>query len=181
MVLEFIKKLQKQTVVSIFCDPTNPSKHLTGWICASSDDVVMIQHISPHGMYDGYILVQSDDIYRIDVEGEYEKKMYILYTNKRQNHPNVLIEENIYSSLLDFCKSEHLVISVELEDSTLTGFVTAFDDEHIALALLDDYGNSNGQTVIMNRLVISFAVDTEKEQDIKLLHEQKQNRTTILL
>lgn len=181
MVVEFIKKLEKQTVVSIFCDPTNPNKHLTGWIYSSSDDIVMIQHISPRGTYDGYILVQNEDIYRIDVDGEYEKKMYALYTVKQQNHPDILIEENLYSSLLAFCKSEQLVISVELEDSTLTGFVTAFDDEHITMTLLDDYGNSNGQTVVMNRLIISFAVDTEKEQDIKLLHEQKRNTATISL
>lgn len=172
--IDLIKMLNKQTVVSVFCDSLNPDKHLTGRICASSENVVMIQHISPRGLYDGFILVQSDDIYRIDTDGKYERKMCNLYKAKKQEHPHFLIDEDLYTSLLVFCKMQELVISIELADVTLSGFVTAFDDERITLALVDNYGDSNGQTVVVNSEIISIAADTQNEQDIKLLYELKQ-------
>lgn len=162
-----------ETTVSVYCDSLNPDKHLTGWICASSEDVVMIQHISPRGLYDGFILVQCDDIYRIDADGKYERKMCNLYKAKKQEHPRFLIDEDLYTSLLAFCKMQELIMSIELKDGTLSGFVTEFNDECITLALVDNYGDSNGQTVVVNREIISIAADTQNEQDIKILYELK--------
>lgn len=173
MMFDLINRFSKQSVVSVFCDSLNPDKHLTGWICASSENVVMIKHISPRGLYDGFILVQSDDIYRIDVDGKYEQKMRYLYKAKKQEHPHFLIEEDLYTSLLLFCKTQELIISLELADGILSGFVVAFDDECITMKLVDNYGDSNGQTVVINSEIVSISADTQNEQDIKLLYKLK--------
>lgn len=170
MMSDIINIFSNQTVVSVFCDSLNPDKHLTGWIFAYSENVVMIKHISPIGLYDGFILVQRDDIYRIDADGKYEKKIYNLYKAKKQEHPHFLIDEDLYTSLLVFCKKQELIISIELADGILSGFVDAFDDECITMTLVDNYGDSNGQTIVMNSEIVSISVDTQNEQDIKLLY-----------
>ena len=161
---------ESNTVVSIFCDRANPNAHLTGWICASSEEATLIQHVSPRGLYDGFILIHTDDFYRIDAEGKYETKISQLYKIKKQKHPVLVVTDNLYASLLSFCMEHKHVISVELEGTTLSGFVTAFDDYYITLFLVDKYGDANGKTVISNSEVISFSVDSQCEQDIKLLY-----------
>lgn len=65
---------KNKKAVSLFCNRNDTEQHLTGFIGKVNDSEVLIYHITNCGYYDGYILKRIDDIFRIDYEGEYEKK-----------------------------------------------------------------------------------------------------------
>ena len=163
---------QKETV-SFYCDSNNPATHLTGFVAACTNDEVLISHISKEGNYDGFILIHSRDLYRIDFGGKYETKIKELYDLKKQSHPPLPQDESIYTTLLRFGQEKDLVVSVELADCTLSGFIADYNDVYIHLYILDECGIQNGESCVSNSDIISLAVDTSTEQDIKRLFSKR--------
>ena len=168
--LECLEKCYiEQEIVSLYCDPNNKEAHLTGRIYAYNDREIIVEHISPDGYYDGFILIQFDKLYRIDFGGKYEKRIKKLYHYRNQKHPHFEVIESLYCSLVAFAKKNDLVISIELDNVICSGVVIKYDLDLIWLRLVDDDGVSNGETVIRIDEIDSFAVDTDTEQNIRIL------------
>ena len=169
MINQFMQFFNSKNVVSVFCDRNNPDKHLTGFIERYSESELRIKHVSADGWYDGYILIHVDDVYRIDTDGQYEKKIQKLYSYKKQIHPELPASSNLRDSLLDYCQTQKLVISLELVDCILSGLLLYYDNSIIQLKVIDDNGRFDGESVVDINEVISFAVDTSTEQNILIL------------
>lgn len=158
-------------VVSLYCDRENIEKHLTGYICSYNEDEILISHITPSGYYDGFILKHIKDIFRIDYDGEYERKIEKLYNLKEQSHYKISIySESILYPILEYAKENSHIVCLELQNNNISGFVNEISD-FIHLKVIDDYGLENGISVIDIDEVITISVDTEDEQDLKLIME----------
>lgn len=161
-------------VLSIYCDNQNPESHLSGFLYAYNDDEVLIQHISADGLYDGYILILREDIIRLDFGGKYEQKIKMLYELRKQTHPTIPYGECLYLALLRFGMEQKLIVSIEWDNSILSGFVSQYNNDLIHLRLIDEYGNANGETVVLCDEIKSFAVDTSTEQNRYLLYKKRE-------
>ena len=161
-------------IVSVYCDDEKPDTHLTGFLSRCDEGQMLIDHISPSGFYDGFILIHAEDIHRMDCGGKYEQKVEKLYQCRQQSHAEFPITGSLYASLLAFCQRERLILSAETEDAMLSGFLLDFDEDIIHLQVIDEYGEENGETIVRNDEIISFAVDTLTEQNIRLLYQQNQ-------
>ena len=172
-----------QSVIKNCCDNkfvssiyTDQIYHLTGFILVSTDEYVVISHINAHGLYDGYILKRTEDIYRIDYDGKYEKKIEALYLLKNQTH-DLITEDDLKDEksplelILDIAKSTHKIISIEYEDVVISGFVDSFTEELVTLFIVDEYGYQDGHTTICLSSIETIALDTDTEQDILLLYD----------
>jgi len=160
-------------VSSVYLDKEDTCHHLTGYITVCNDDEVLIAHVNTRGEYDGFVYEYADNIYRVDYDGEYENKIGILYKLKHQSHPQFETdEENILFSLLKFAENNGLLVSAEDEDNSVTGFLKSFSDTQIELETVNDYGKYSGITVIDLEMVETVSVDTDYEQDIKLLADK---------
>lgn len=170
----FAMRLTEQNghVVSVFCDDERPDTHLSGFIRAFDEEQILINHISPDGYYDGYILIHMADVHRIDSSGKYELKIERLYQCRHQSHTEFPINDNLYISLLQFCQREGRILSAEVADTTLSGFLLDFDEETVHMQLVSEYGEGNGETIVRSEEIVSFAVDTMTEQNMLLLYEQ---------
>ncbi len=164
------QNIKDDQLVSVYCDTNCPNTHLTGFIGAIFDDDVIVRHISKEGLYDGFIMIRTSDVFRVDLGGEYENKILALYTIKKQSHPMLSFGDSSMETLLNFCIEESLVLSLELLNCTLTGFVLDFDETKVHLQLVDLNGRKNGETFVMCDEIVSFAADTSTEQDIRCLY-----------
>ena len=163
---------QNNNVASFYFDREDNCIHLTGMICAYNDSELLISHITPRGEYDGFILKMISDLYKMDYNGDYEKKIINLYSLKNQTHPNININNDAqFFSLIDFAKDEKHLISAELNNDKITGFVIDYDDDYITLNIIDDYARSIGVTVINIDEIVTLSCDTDYEQDLKLMYE----------
>lgn len=166
--------MNKEKILSFYCDIENPQTHLTGYIDSFNSDDLLIRHVTPSGFYDGFILIRRSDLFRIDSQGKYEDKIEFLYKYRGQSHPSFTTADDLLSSVLDFAQTNSLVTSIEIPDTILTGFICEHSNEQINVLLIDKYGDHNGNTIISSADIISVAVDSMVEQDIKILYESKE-------
>ena len=170
----YIKKCFDQDMIaSFYGDMQNSESHLTGFVGAYDENFLIIKHISPTGLYDGFILIRTRDLFRIDLNGAYEDKVRKLYESKNQVHPNCPSADNLPLSILDYSLKNNKMISIEIGNDTITGLVNAYNSEYICLFAFDRYGRNNGETVVACDEIMSIAMDTSTEQSIQLLAEKQ--------
>lgn len=137
-----------------------------GW----NNDEILIAHISAGGYYDGYVLRPFDGLFQITFEGKYERKIQKLYAEKKQHHRLAHItNDNLWNSILEFAFREKLVVSAENGNLSVTGYIEKWDDDVLKLCALDQFGLSDGQAVVFREEIDLLAVDTDFEQDLRLL------------
>ena len=164
-------------VVSIYSNLDNTLVHLTGYILKVTEDHVLIAHITEHGSYDGYILKNTEDIYRADNGGSYEQKIFSLYRLRKQSH-DLLGQSDLTNPLplniliFKCAKENNKIISVEYGDTVISGFVSDYDQDKLFLSIIDENGHPNGNTVIYLDMLQTIALDTDDEQDILLLYRK---------
>ena len=170
--IELCKKcFESKSIGSFFCDQAESGKHLTGYIAAYKEDELLIKHISPSGYYDGFILIHISDLIRVDIAGQYEQKITTLYALREQKHPDLSCAgECIFLTLMEYAQNNKLIVSLELDDCVLSGFVQSFSEDHVHLEVLDEYGRTDGDTYLLSDDILSVALDTSTEQNIKLLN-----------
>lgn len=171
-ILEFVRT--NHLIASIYHDDTSPDAHLTGYIVATDDTCCVIAHISSHGLYDGYIIIPVERIYRIDYNGSYEEKIKQLYNARGQAHKSM---DNIAHMaaplrvhLLEFAKTAQLVVSFVLAEDVISGFVAETDEECAVLCVLDSDGTRTGCSTVQLDAADAIAIDTDDEQDLLLLN-----------
>ena len=166
---------EKHETVSIYSNLENTFAHLTGYVLKVTEDYVLIAHITEHGFYDGYILKRLEDIYRVDQGGLYEWKITTLYHLRNQKHDLFIQSEFKHPLNIQFlqcAKENNKIISVEYEDTVISGFVNDYDENKLFLSIVDEYGRKNGNTIIYLDTIQTIALDTDTEQDILLLYQQ---------
>ncbi len=161
-------------ISSFYCNKENTNLHLTGYIARYNDSEILISHINSHGNYDGFILKHIEDIYRIDYDGEYENRIERLYKLKNQSH-NIIntfnSDEEILYSLLDYAKENDYIASLEFQDNFISGLINGYDNSMVYLSIINEYGTADGTTIIDIDEVISVAIDTDDEQDLRILYK----------
>lgn len=162
-----------KSVTSVYFDDMN--HNLTGFISAFNNSEIIIAHITPTGLYDGFIYNRICNIRRIDYNSQYEAKIQRLYNLKKQTHYNIDYQFN-YESLLEailfFSLNKHLLLTVEYENEvSISGFIESYniEQEQVVLNVYDMYANCAGISIINLSGIYSICVDTDFEQDIKLL------------
>lgn len=163
---------ETRCVASIYRNPDEPERHLTGFVERYNDTEVLVSHITPYGMYDGFILLLRDDIFRIDRNGKYENKISRLYKLRDQSHPvvNTFQEDrNLLDTMLDFAMKNSYVVSVSDGDGYDIGNLISYDDQYLTLDTYDSYGEYNGRVTVMIDNIVALSVDNEEAAAIKLL------------
>lgn len=164
---------KNKKAVSLFCNRNDTEQHLTGFIGKVNDSEVLIYHITNCGYYDGYILKRIDDIFRIDYEGEYEKRIQMLYEYRNQAHREIDTfdddNDQIFFSLLDFAIENDYIVSLEFENNYVSGIVNGYSDDVLYLSIVDDMGKEDGISIINIDDVLTVDVDSDEEQILKIL------------
>jgi len=172
-------------IASFYCNQNDTNGHLTGYIEKYNESEILIAHISMHGYYDGFILKHIEDIYRIDYGGEYEQKIENLYVLKKQTsrHIDTFCEDDseILYSLLDYAKENNVLVSLEFYDNFISGLINGYDDGIVYLSIINEYGVEKGVSIINVDEVDTVCVDTDDEQDLKILYECTQGDSSFVL
>ncbi len=172
---ELLEKCMKQAeIASIYTNENYTEKFFAGYVAACNDEYVLIEHFTPNGLYDGYILIRTDALYRVDFGGKYGEKIGELARKKNQMHQPIEIEnEDILFSILKFAKEKNGMVCLEFEDTQVTGLIRDYSDANVELQVYDDYGDEDGITISRLDEIGLIAVDSSDEQDIAMLSGQK--------
>ena len=170
---------KRKKLVSLYCDPENSQTHYTGYIEGINDCEIVISHISKNGFYDGYILRKTEDIYRIDYSGDYDKRIEDLYKAKGQRHEIPLEkknEESLFFFVLRFAKECGYVVSLIFNDDHRSGTIKHYTEDAVCLNALNDNGEQDGVVIVKTANILVVEIDTDYDQDLRVLHNLKTNQ-----
>ena len=112
-------KKKNDSVISIFTNRNFPEKCCVGFV-GCHDRGVIIKHITPVGLYDGFYWRRVCDIYRIDIDGKYESDLKRLYILQKQKHDllNSLCDcENTLTMLLKYASEKQKIAEICIDES----------------------------------------------------------------
>jgi hypothetical protein len=162
-------------ILEIYTNVSDPEKFSSGFVCAISDMELLLCHIHPSGLYDGYMVKEISSIYRLNYNTKYCGKLRKLWTiNGRKHHEVAQVSTNQYLNLLYHALNNRLVVSVELLDSSFSniiGLVKRIEGESITFEEYDEYGEFDGVSIICLKDITHLVCDSEDESCLKLLIE----------
>lgn len=173
--INLIKKFyDENAVVSIYKDFDDTAVCEVGYINTYNDDEILLSSINKRGEYDGYILLHIDDIFRIEANGKYEEKMKKLYSLKKQKHEKFeLANDGVAYRIFDFAKENNLIVCFDFEDDCRRGFVQRYEENICIIKTVTDYSEPDGEAIIDIDQANSISLDTDFEQDLKLVFESR--------
>lgn len=174
-----MKKLCNEgTYVAVYDDSSNSSKFKFGkFLCVDETRFAMLL-VSPNGDYDGIVVDDTNDVFRIDSCGRYHDKMAKLFRLCIENYELPSIEPScIASSILSFAKETKRIVSIELLDSEIVdvvGFIESISEEVCRIHVVDEYGYDDGFAFVDISSISQITLDSEDEQRIAKLYYANQ-------
>lgn len=174
MIDEVIKMKQNKNIVSIFCDETDSTTFLEGYIYAVGVQKFLIKHITPHGLADGYILKESDSIVHLETGGKYERKIEKLYHKKNQKHIDLEIDKNsdLEDNILQICMNNEYITSFEMvedDECPIKGTIKELDSNKVIVSKLTEDGEEDGEAVLKKENIDTISFLGVDEEDIEIL------------
>ena len=174
MIDEVIKMKQNKNIVSIFCDETDSTTFLEGYIYAVGVQKFLIKHITPHGLADGYILKELDSIVHLETGGKYERKIEKLYHKKNQKHIDLEIDKNsdLEDNILQICMNNEYITSFEMvedDECPIKGVINKIDGNKVIVSKLTEDGEEDGEAVLKKENIDTISFLGVDEEDIEIL------------
>ena len=174
MIDEVIKMKQNKNIVSIFCDETDSTTFLEGYIYAVGVQKFLIKHITPHGLADGYILKEFDSIVHLETGGKYERKIEKLYHKKNQKHIDLEIDKNsdLEDNILQICMNNEYITSFEMvedDECPIKGTIKELDSNKVIVSKLTEDGEEDGEALLKKENLDTISFLGVDEEDIEIL------------
>lgn len=157
----------------IYTDYDDMNKFCFGSVLAVNEKEIAIHLISPDGDDDGIVVMNTDDVIRVEVDGKYSEKMEKLCHGNVFNQYNLTdIADSILLSILSLANAQKQIVSVELLDSgydDVIGFVESLEREVCVIKQIDEYGQEDGYSYISINDITQVSYSTQDEKRIMKL------------
>ncbi|MBS7530232.1 hypothetical protein IC619_006965 [Hazenella sp. IB182353] len=174
-----IKRVQaEQKVVSIYANPEQPDASIVGYIHRASYDDVLIRHLTPEGKQDGYVLQRISDIFQLDVDGDYEQRLALLYDLQNQQHEQLDVEQDLLSEILYYALENDEVVTLYTNpddpSGAVAGYIHAFTDEHVLMRHITREGREDGYVVRRVEDIFHLGILGEYENGLDCLYRMQE-------
>ncbi|HBT65112.1 MAG TPA: hypothetical protein DEB10_10685 [Ruminococcaceae bacterium] len=162
-------------IVLVYTNSEQTQSFSAGIVSEIFDNEVIISHYLPNGKYDGYVVKQIVDIYKIETNSKYVKKIKILSEINNTKHDKLCrVKENGFLTLLTYAYETKKVVTIELIDSDnndAVGFVEQINDKCCTISMLDDYGENDGVSIFNIDDISHLSCDGDDEFVLKQLND----------
>ena len=125
-----------------------------GFVVAYTTEQITIEHISKYGGYDGVITLKISDIERIDIDDDLCRSISYLYHNQKEmerlskKYAKLEVNTGNFMEVMQMCKDQDLICSVDTKEIYLTCFVLDVDFEEVHILAIDSHGMKDGECFI---------------------------------
>ncbi len=140
------RQIEKGKIVSLYVDEDLTTTFTVGKYLYISDEHILYNEITTDGQDNGLACLPLEEIYRVSLDGKYEKAIESLYEQTNE-YDDLTVNSNLVSSLLSYAKNKDYIVNIELLGSNNTdemGFVQDITDDIVTIKSIDDYGKENG-------------------------------------
>lgn len=169
-------------LIGVFTDASDPGAFSAGWVEALSKDNAVLRHLSPHGRYDGFYLVATQDIFRVDSAGRYLERLRFLSTAREERTPRLFkmpLDEdaNLVAEMLLAAQSSELLVQVSILDGDdVSGAVKNVGNDTATITRLDQFGVSDYEAVVHLEAISAMYCDDEELQALRILRQHQQSQ-----
>lgn len=176
------RSLNEGVMVSVYSSYIEPEKCSVGYIDFITSEHFIMKHVAPDGNYDGYIVRRIEDVFRVDINGEYEKNLELLYNLQKQQH-QAFVKNNktkdLFEETLIFAQKNNLVVTICIDETEnqddIVGFVKNISVQGVTISRVSLNGLVDEETSIFIGHMIRMDCDTADEKKYKLLFSHKKN------
>lgn len=180
--LDYLRE-NNDVFVSIFCDQEEPRLCNTGIVEFISDEEILLKHYTKNGVYDGYAVIKASEVYRIDIDGIYEKKIQELSTFHKKKHSKNLFgnkkiskEHFLFGVLLKISKQKKWIVNFSIDETeeqdSIVGMVSNIKNDLVEIQKLNQDGAADGKSIVSIYDIRKMYCDSEDE---RLLGKLNQN------
>jgi len=171
-----LESIEKKKIVSLYDNKNDTAGHYSGDIQYVNEDHVLISHYNSSGGYSGYVLLKTENIYRVDQDGKYENSLKRLskLQSEEQAHHCFNETEDLVFDLLQFAQQKQLVVLIELCESDMDdiqGFILNINKETVVISCIDNFGEQDGISTIFTEDISVIKCDTNPCREAKLLYD----------
>ena len=146
------KSRNENLYLSIYTNKENTNTFSMGIACNHDDDFILLKKVSPEGNYDGFSIILLEDVYCVEFEDIYLKKVQLVIKEdiiKLQSDVQAHLSNNFrFDDAIDlFIKQQYLVSIDLIYDRGFIGYIKEFDGENIIINNVDDNHNSEGFSI----------------------------------
>lgn len=162
-------------LVLIYSDPESTGSCSAGFITRIYDEEIILAHFLNTGGYDGFVVIPVADIFNVEYDSKYARKIRKLADHYKVQHPEIQAPgENGFLTLLEHARREHLVVSGVINHSDIIdyqGFVKEINGWLCTIAQLDNYGSDDGAIIIDASGTTQLTCDGYDEIAYKILYD----------
>ncbi len=152
------------------------------FLCMNESRFAMLL-ISPNGDYDGIVVDNTEDIFRIDSCGRYHEKMAALKSFSIESLSLPCFDPQcIDMSILLYAKELKRLVSIELHDSgyfDVVGLVEDVSEGVCRIHIINEYGESDGCSFINMDSISKISCDSEDERRVMRLYQISNQSATV--
>jgi hypothetical protein len=176
------RSIKENVMISVFSNENEPDKCSTGFIETISDEQFVMKHVTPNGKYDGYAIRKLDDIFRIDFNGDYERRLSLLYNLQNQSHRDFFVgkvkkENNLFSEALLASQKTNIVVNVCIDETEsqedIVGFVKRVKGSEVVISRVSFEGSDDGESIFTIKDIVKMNIDAEDERMFTVLFNSK--------
>ena len=166
-------------LISIRTDIDDVSRFAAGYIQEYDDTMVYLRSIDPEGNDDGYTYIKTEEIYQVDYNNRYLKRLQLLIGKKAELiTPTCIVErkhdENYLISLIKKAIQDNLIISINsINDYSLLGYVKEMDDSYLQFQVITDDGDDDGITVIRIEDIERIYIAGRDQKKVEVFYNNK--------
>lgn len=173
--------LSSGKLVSLHYDPRNMSACSVGYVDALDQEYVRLKAISSYGSDAGYEIRRIDEIFKVDIDGAYEKKLSFLRMNAQSIFDDQTLpppadkQKSLLDASLEQAMALRLITVVWCADSadSIIGYVKAMISDSITIESIDEMGRPDGEVLLAKNTIESIDCNSNKCQVISFLNKEK--------
>ena len=167
------------TLIAIYTDTDAVSRFAAGYIQEYDETMVYLQSISPEGNDDGCEYIKVEDIFQVEYNSRYLRRLQLLLRHKPDltTYPCVAERqhgENYLISMLKQAMADHLFISIKsIYDYSVQGYITAIDDVFIQFHEITVDGDDDGITVLRIEDIERVLITGRKQKKVEFYYNNR--------
>jgi hypothetical protein len=161
-------------LLEIYRNLSDVGKFRAGKVLNTNEKYTILADISADGLYDGFSLIVTENIFQINKNTRYLKNLEILYEAKKQNHFEFNVEnKDLIQGFFDVVKKHELVVTVEIsQEATIQGLVKSIEDDIVVISALTNDGVPDGETYVKKEDITVITCDDQEENCLKILYSK---------
>ncbi len=148
-ILHEIKEQKK--IIALYTDADNYEKFMIGYVISILNGKILVLNVGLNGEFDGYSVINTDDIYRIEVDSKYIKKIKSICKFKYEEIFSIRTEKDLLLDLLNSAINRNSVVAVSVFDSdnAIFGYVKKIENNKVYILQVNEYGEDDGYTIFL--------------------------------